>query len=218
MKRPGLFAKVIFMDMILNALVCFIALFMLSLTQINPKSKSDSEPVVETEGKYVVVMSWPDGSGDDVDLYVRDPAHRIAFFSSREAGLMHLEHDDLGSRNDTMSTETGEVRLDKNEERVILRGVIPGEYVVNVHMYTKHDTGPTPVTITLLRLRGTDAEIVKRERVLDRDGDERTAFRFTVATDGSVVRTSITDLPAPLVGKAPRREGGGIPFWRGGRP
>jgi hypothetical protein len=204
MKRPGLFAKVLFMDMILNALVCFIALFMLALLQINPESAKEN--AIETLGKYAVVVTWPDGSHDDVDLYVRDPAGNVAFFQNRDIGLMHLEHDDLGARSDSMRTDVGDVTVDRNEERVVIRGIVPGEYTVNVHMYRKSDPGQTPVTITLYRLIGNDEAVISKERVLERNGHELTAFRFTLREDESLSGTS--ELPRRLVGKAPPRSGG----------
>lgn len=189
-------SNVVFLDLIMNALLSFVALFILAFVQINPVAKQDQ--VLETEGKYVVVMAWEDGSPDDVDLYVRDPLGNIAYFSSRDVGLMHLEHDDLGSRSDTVHTERGDITVDKNQERVILRGVVPGEYVVNVHMYSKRAPTPARVRVSLYRLKGADTEIASRERVLAASGDERTAFRFTVNPDESV--TNIIDLPRSLVG------------------
>lgn len=203
-------SNIVFIDLILNTLLGFVVLFILALLQIHPvEQKKNDENVVATEGEYVVIAQWPDGSADDVDLYVMDPTGKVAYFQGREAGLMHLEHDDLGSRNDSVTTNGITVGVDKNEERTILRGIVPGEYVVNVHMYNKY-AGPTPttVTVTLWRLKGADVEVAKAERVLVRSGDEATAFRFVLAADGSLVSTN--DLPRRIVGKAlGGRSGGG---------
>src|SRR3954471_524333 len=56
---------------------------------------TSSRPEVKTYGSYAVVMSWPHGAGDDVDLYVRDPRGNICFFARPQVGEMQLEDDDL---------------------------------------------------------------------------------------------------------------------------
>lgn len=217
-RRPQLFGKTLFVDLMMSTLVVVTALLIASNAVEKEKAQqkqTKDEAGLRTDGKYAVVMEWPDASTDDVDLYVQDPSGKIAFFSARDIGLMHLEHDDQGAVSDRTRTARGEVTVEKNEERVILRGVIPGEYVVNVHMYDKRSPAPTPVTIRLYRLRGEDAELVSKERVLRRSGDEATAFRFTVKDDGSV--GEINELDRSLVGggKAPQSGGPGFRFGGG---
>lgn len=196
MHRPSSALSVGFLDLILISLICIVAI--LALIQINPDKRKP--PAIETTGKFLIVIQWNDVSADDVDLYVRDPAGRIIFYRNRDIGLMHLEHDDLGTVNDTMMSTGGEVRIERNEERAVLRGTVPGEYIVNVHMYRKRDFGPTEVTVVLYRLIGMDRELARRTRVLVQNGDEKTAFRFTV-TEGEKVR-NINDLPYTIVRKA----------------
>ena len=156
----------------------------------------------ELEGKFAVIMDWPNDSEDDIDLYVRDPRGNIAFFQGRDTGLMHLEHDDRGARGDSVTSGGKTVAVEKNEERTVIRGIIPGEYVVNVHLFSKHGRGAVPVTVRLVRLKGMDADVVKRERLLSRNGQQATAFRFTLQEDGSV--SNINELPAALVGEEGR--------------
>lgn len=199
--------RVVFLDLIMNALLCFIALFIIAYVQIRPESEAES--VITTEGEFAVILDWPDDSVDDVDLYVRNPRGAIVYFESRDTGLMHLEHDDLGSRNDTFSKDGVDIRVLKNQERVVIRGVIPGEYTVNIHMYRKNDPFPTHATVSLFRIRGSDHEIVKKERVLDHDGHEYTVFRFTLDQSGSV--SNINELPRTIAGKLVKRERGGGP-------
>ncbi|KPJ85276.1 hypothetical protein AMJ57_03680 [Parcubacteria bacterium SG8_24] len=198
---------VVFFDIMMNALLCFTALFILAYVQIRPESEDES--ALATEGKFVVVMEWPNQSEDDVDLYVQDPYGNIAYFQSRGVGLMHLEHDDLGARNDSITTASGDIRVERNEERVIIRGIVPGEYVVNVHMYTKRDPGETPVTVRLYRLLGQDTEVMKRERTLRMNGDERTAFRFTLDPEGMI--SKINELEKTLAGPLVNRLREGVP-------
>lgn len=147
---------------------------------------------VKTAGVYAVVVSWPGARNDDVDSYVQDPAGEIVYFSNPSAGLMHLEHDDLGRRISGNQSFHGETRraTGPNEERVILRGTLPGEYVANVHLYRKAGLAPVPVTVTLWTLRGRDSQVTTTRLLLQREGDEKTAFRFTLDQAGAVTSTS----------------------------
>lgn len=197
--RPQLFGKTLFVDFLMANLAMLLGIMMLA--DVTQKKKTQQQQVQEaglrTEGKLAVTMSWPDTSPDDVDLYVRDPAGNIAFFSARDAGLMHLDHDDMGLSNDRNIWGMGTATVERNEERVILRGLMAGEYIVNVHMYGKRGHDPTPVTVKLLRLRGEDANLAERGITLTHNGHEVTAFRFTVRPDESIV--GINELPRSLM-------------------
>lgn len=197
--RPQLFGKTLFVDLMMGTLVVVTALLRASnaVDKEEEQKKQIQQTHLATDGLYAIVMTWPDGSNDDVDLYVKDPLDNVAFFKNHAAGLMHLENDDLGSRSDTIGTAAGTVKVDKNEERIIIRGAVNGEYVVNAQMYEKRDGGPTPVTIKLYMLRGSDTEIKSAERVMNASGDEFTAFRFSLDANGDV--TGYSDLPLSLV-------------------
>src|SRR5262245_11204283 len=104
---------------------------------------------VETLGEYAIEVTWPAGRDDDVDTYVEDPAGNVVSFSNRDVALMHLDHDDLGRSSDRQRFRSTVAVVKRNEERVVLRGVIPGEMTVNVHAYRKAATGPCPVDVRL---------------------------------------------------------------------
>lgn len=187
MKRSNdLIGKTPLVDILTTMTTLFMLCWIISMTIEKAKNKQLQDANLRTEGVYAVVAEWPDTSPNDVDLYIRDPAGNIAFFSSRDVGLMHLEHDDQGAISDQVQTILGQVKIEKNEERVVIRGIIPGEYTVNVHMYSKKDDAPTPVKIRLVRLKGGNADVIRKERTLARGGDEQTAFRFTLGLDESV--------------------------------
>lgn len=199
--------RVVFLDLIMNALLCFIALFIIAYVQIRPEG--EAEPVITTEGEFAVILEWPDESEDDVDLYVRNPHGTVSYFQNRDVGLMHLEHDDLGVWNDAINYGGVDIRVTKNQERVIIRGIIPGEYTVNIHMYRKRDPRPTRAVVALYRIRGRDHELVKKKYMLDHDGHEHTVFRFTLDQSGSV--SNINELPRVIAGELVIREMGGGP-------
>lgn len=203
MKRRGSALNVAFLDLIFMSLLAITAI--LALVQINPESKVP--PAIETRGKFLIVVEWQDNSKDDIDVYVRDPENHVLYFQSRDTGLMHLEYDDLGTREKDLATSAPDDMelVDRNEERVVLRGTTPGEYVVNIHMFSKKESTPTEVTIILYQLIGNDKELVRKHRVLRESGDEQTAFRFTV-TDTELIR-NINELPHLIVNRPVDRNG-----------
>lgn len=198
MRRQGIFAKVLFMDVILSMLVCVMAI--VQLLKVETPQEKRKNDTLETDGLYAIVVSWPTASNDDVDLYVQDPSKNLIFYNQTTAELMHLEFDDRGELGDKAMTSSGEVKVDINRERAIIRGGMAGEYVVNVQMYAKRHPAPTTVTITLYGLKGDDKEILSKTRVLKAEGEEATAFRFKLSTDGAIVETN--ELPISLIGQA----------------
>jgi hypothetical protein len=93
---------------------------------------------VKTYGSYAVEITWPSGA-NDVDLYVRDPAGAVCYFADMQVDQMQLEHDDLGTG------QTGYGHGKSNEERTVLRGTTPGQYVVDTHLFSRGaGTAPIP--------------------------------------------------------------------------
>ena len=99
-------------------------------------------------------------------------------------------------RNDEVTTAAGTILFPENREIVTLRGIIPGEYVVNVHCYFKVGTEPVPVTIQIDKIN--PYSVVLRETVeLANKGEEITVTRFSVKGNGEV--TNVNKLPKKLV-------------------
>jgi len=183
-----------FLDVLFNALLCFAALFAMSFILINPSKKDNN---VVAKGEFVIVMTWPKEMDNDVDIYVEDPEGNLVAFMRREEGLMHLDRDDLGKRNDVVQTQFGEIEYDENREIVTLRGIMPGEYVINVHMYMKREESLlTPVTVQLDKINPYSTIMIKRVTLGD-SGEEKTAFRFILNNDGDVIE--INELQKVLV-------------------
>ena len=186
-----------FLDMLFNTLLCFAALFMFAFVLINP---SKSENNIKAKADFVITVSWDGELDNDVDTYVKDPQGNLVAFMRREEGLMHLDRDDLGQRNDIIQTPLGPVEYKENREIVTLRGFTQGEYIVNVHMYMKRDPAPeTAVTISLDKINPTFQTIVIKKVTLVENGDEKTAFRFVLDRDGKVIE--VNELPQRLVQK-----------------
>jgi len=175
-----------FLDLLFNTLLCFAALFSLAFILINPSKKNKT---VDAKAEFIITVIWPSEMDDDVDTYVEDPEGNLIAFNRREQGLMHLDRDDTGLSFDTISTSFGLVEYKENREMVTIRGYVPGEYVVNVHMYTKREDKETPVTIILEKINPYKV-VTGRNVVLKLRGDEKTAFRFTVDDEGKVIQTN----------------------------
>jgi hypothetical protein len=159
-------------------------LLLVVYTMIGTPQKAAS---IDTFGQYAVAVGWPADENDDVDTYVQDPAGNIVWFADSDVGLMHLEHDDLGRTSDVLQHGQDVAVVKDNEERVVLRGVLPGEVTVNVRAYRKVTDGTIPVSVVLYRLRGDDRPLLRRTVQLSFQGQETTAFRFTLDRAGRLV-------------------------------
>jgi hypothetical protein len=184
-----------FTDLLFNALLGFVVMFVLAFLLINPIARTGA---VDAKAEFLITLSWPDGRSEDVDLYVEDPAGNLVWFRTREAGLMHLDRDDLGRSNDVIQAAGREIVNPLNQEVVSIRGIQPGEYVVNLHLYrAAPGAPPVPAAIKVEKLNPKVETVFYGEIVLDRPSEERTAVRFSLRSDGRVA--DVNRLPKPLV-------------------
>jgi hypothetical protein len=149
---------------------------------------------------YEVVLTWDGNSEDDLDIYVQSASGHVVSFNNREGGqgsLISLDHDALGKRrnNSLQEGQEGSV-VAFNEEIVSFRGVLEGENIVTIHVYSKRDDTPTKGIIKLIKIKPFK-EVVVKERVFSTTGEEKTAFRFKTDKNGNVIE--INELPARLV-------------------
>ena len=125
-----------FTDLLFNILVGFAFLFIIAFLLIKPEAKKKD---FERRAEYIVVLEWDAGAKDDIDLYVEDPLGGIASFRHPRVNFMHLDKDDLGVRNDTTVMADGSTTTIKiNREVMTIRGIIPGEWVINAHYYSAY--------------------------------------------------------------------------------
>jgi len=179
-----------FLDLIFNMMAVFMCLF--ALTYIFMSKKIEKDKKITAKAEFIISYTWPSDCSDDVDAYVEDPIGNLVFFRRREEGLMHLDRDDLGSRNDTITLADGtSYVVEENREIITIRGIIPGEYIVNAHMYLKIKRGEeTLVKVKLEKLNPEVRTILVKEIILRESGDEATAFRFIIDKAGDVTDTN----------------------------
>ena len=146
----------------------------------------ESPPSLIDRNQYVIKMEWPPGMSVDMDLWVLDPTGSIVGYSQKEGNGVHLQRDDLGDSNDTVTLTDGSVkRSPLNEEVINIREFIPGRYFVNAHVYRNvHDEAPE-VKVQLTRVTPF-VEYVGTPVVMSVLGTERTMMTFDLLHDGEV--------------------------------
>jgi hypothetical protein len=182
-----------FLDLLFNMLLAFACLFVLAFALINQNKKTP-----DVKASYLITFTWPKELDNDVDAYVEDPEGNLVCFVRREDGLMHLDRDDLGYKNDTINTRFGKITYNENKEIITLRGTTVGEYCVNIHAYNFNHQVPTEVTVQLEKVSPTYSVLVQRKITLNKVGDEKTAFRFKINSKGDL--ESVSDLEKKLLG------------------
>jgi hypothetical protein len=176
---------VLFKALQVIAFLFFIALIMMTTQKAKGK--------VESKAEFLISMSWPDNSPDDFDLFVQDPLSNVVWYRRREMGFMVLERDNRGQANDFVMIDGKKVRSPTRQELVSIRGIVPGEYTVNVYHFNAQSGLPVPVDVTVEKLNPTVSIVAKKTLMMQGSGVEKSAVRFTLDTKGDVVSISHID-------------------------
>lgn len=189
-----------FTDLLFNSCVGFAFFFFLTFAMVNPIAKTGE---IDSDAELLMTVRWPDNHADDIDMYVEDPLGNIVWYHQREAGLMHLDRDDRGLFKDVILVNGEERTNPLNEEIVSVRGLLDGEYVVNVVHYIATTIEPVPVTVKVEKLNPSLRVLYYGEVLLTGTGQEKTVVRFTL--NGS----EITDVNERQVSLVERTRGAG---------
>jgi hypothetical protein len=182
----------VFRDVIMLALAGFVAMVILLLPHLNPPGQSAKEST-EPPGNVIVEVRWPDELDSDVDLWVEAPGDVPVGYSNKGGAIFNLLRDDLGQKRDATNL---------NYEVSYSRGIPPGEYTVNVHLY--RNTGgvlPIPVTVVTSVKKSADErarQLLASKVELDREGEEITVYRFKLSDNGDLVAGSVHSLQRDL--------------------
>ena len=172
-----------FSVMLFKALQVVAFLFFIALLAITPEARDGK---VDSKAEFIVTMDWPDNRPDDLDLFVQDPAGNIAWYRHRESGFMVLERDDRGGANDFILVNGKKISSPIREEIVTIRGIVPGEYTVNVSHFQATTGMPVPATVKVQKLNPVTQVVFDNAVIVDHTGDEKTAVRFTLDDSGKV--------------------------------
>jgi len=152
-----------FTDLLFNILVGFAFLFIIAFILIKPEAKKHD---FERRAEFVVVLEWDHDQADDIDLYVQDPTGNRVSFRHPIVNFMHLDKDDLGYVNDIVMNMDGTItKVNINREVVTIRGIIPGEHIINVHYYSTRQTEAAFSSLTGERRGNTEIISVDRHGV-----------------------------------------------------
>jgi hypothetical protein len=179
-----------FSVMLFKALQVVAFLFFIALLVINPEAKQGK---IDSKADFIITMSWPDSHPDDIDLYAEDPLGNIVWYHVREAGFMVLDRDDRGGLNNSIVVDGKRMSSPIRQETVSIRGIVAGEYTVNVNHYLATTNAPVPVAVKVEKINPTVEVVHYDTLVLDHAGQERTAVRFRVEDGGRVVDVNHQD-------------------------
>jgi hypothetical protein len=176
-----------FSVVLFKALQAISALFFIALTAIAPLANKGK---IDSKAEFLITMSWPDNHPDDFDMFVQDPIGNVVWYRRREAGFLVLERDNRGGVNDFAMIDGKKVRSPIRQEMVSLRGVVAGEFTVNVYHFTALTGKPVPVTVIVQKLNPSVQTVSNETIEMNQGGAEKTAIRFTLDGKGEVVGTT----------------------------
>ena len=181
----------VFRDVILLTLVGFVAMVIMLLPHIQKKEEESEDH--RAPGNVIVEIHWPNDMFVDVDLWVKAPKATPVGFWNLGNDIFNLLRDDLGGEGDA---------TDENYEISYSRGIRPGEYIVNVHMYGIVPTGlvvPVSVVVSVRQKYDSARQILKTTVKLRERNQEETAYRFRLTAEGDLVDGSVSTLRRPLI-------------------
>jgi hypothetical protein len=173
-----------FSVMLFKALQIVAFFFFIALLAISPDAK---EGKIDAKAEFIITMDWPDNHPDDLDLFVQDPVGNVAWYRHREAGFLTLDRDDRGGANDFILVNGTKIPSPIREEIVTVRGVVPGEYTVNVSHFAATTGQPVAATVKVQKLNPSAQVVFDDKVIVDHSGDEKTALRFKLDAEGKVI-------------------------------
>lgn len=173
-----------FTDLLFNTLLGFTLLFFISIIFMNPIAKLGN---INYKAEYIITVIWPENQPDDIDLWVQDPYHETVSYLRKEAGWLHLDRDDRGDLNDTVMINGEKVVHPINQEVVTIRGIISGEYIVNLHYYQSQSQQPVKANIKIEKVNPVLRLVFIDQVTLEQVDDEKTVLRFELDGNGEII-------------------------------
>ena len=186
-------SNTVFRDVTLLALSGFVAIVLLLLPWLNLKTKQ--EIIKEPVGSVIIELFWPDDIDADLDLWVKGPNDGPVGYSKPSGIVFNLLRDDRGLTGDYTPL---------NYEISFTRGITPGEYQANIHLF-KHDAKKSKVQATVSASlvtpdRDYRKQILEKKIYLSKEGKEKTVLRFKLDNNFKLVSGSVNSLRKSLIG------------------
>lgn len=193
-----------FSVMLFKALQVVAFLFFIALLAMNPEAKQGK---IDTKAEFIITLNWPDNHPDDIDLYAEDPLGNIVWYHEREAGFMVLDRDDRGGLNNSLTVNGRKILSPIRQETISIRGIVAGEYTVNVQHYLATTGTPVQATVKIEKVNPTVEVIFYDTLTLDHTGQEKTAARFRIADNGNVLDVNRREKSLIQLTRSVRRSG-----------
>lgn len=148
----------------------------------NTKAPKPSGGNWNSFAKNILVVSWDESFGDDVDVHVADPAGGVVYFRNQIGRGFFIDRDDLGERD-----------LPREENREIvqffrLQDTSVNPYRVNLHLFSAKSDRPVPVRVEIYSLSQHQSELMKTFEVrLTKEDSVRGVCELWTG-DGRIVR------------------------------
>jgi hypothetical protein len=172
-----------FTDLLFNTLLGFSLLFFISIIFMNPIARLGN---VNLKAEFIITVTWPDDQPDDIDVWVRDPNHNLLNYRNSDVGWLHLDRDDQGDVNDKVLIDGVETVYPINQEVVTIRGIMSGEYVVNLQYYKSQTGQPVTATVKIDKVNPSLKLVFVDKITLEKEDDEKTVLRFKLDAHGEV--------------------------------
>jgi hypothetical protein len=183
----------VFRDVITLALCGFVAIVILLLPHLAPKNPAEAQAAASVPGNIMIEARWDDSLDSDIDLWVQAPGDVPVGYSNKSGLIFNLLRDDLGRNADPTQL---------NYEVSYSRGIPPGEYAVNLHMY-RNKSRVTPVKVTVVtsvKRPGSESarQVLASTVELTAENQETTVYRFKLDENGDLASDSLNSLPKSL--------------------
>lgn len=176
-----------FTDLLFNTLLGFSLLFFISIMFMNPITQLGN---VNFKAEYIITVTWPDNQPDDIDIWVQDPNQNLLSYRNSDVGWLHLDRDDQGDLNDKIFIDGVETVYPINQEVVTIRGIVSGEYIVNLQYYKSVTATPVVATVKIEKVNPSLKVVFVDKVTLEREDDETTVLRFNLDANGEVASIS----------------------------
>ncbi len=182
--------NVSFRDMLFLLVFAYLVIGAVALAHV--RRQQEDVTGAAPPGSVIVEIRWDDKIDADVDLWVQAPGDVPVGYSNKSGIVFNLLRDDLGHSGDPVSM---------NYEVAYGRGLWPGEYAVNAHLYRSVDHRfPIPV-MAMVSVHDSDGRVHKllqSTTELDYVGQETTIFRFKLDEKGNLVAGSLNRIHKDL--------------------
>lgn len=174
------------LDLLYCLVTMLLAILVLIIFLINPVAVPAT---IERKAEYMASVEWDKKVDCDVDLHLLLPSGGHVFFAHRDHKVASLERDDLGVRTDLIKSKAGGVAILENLEVIMIRAILPGEYIFGAHLYNCYRTPTSAVKVdfTLSRLNPRFEHVITKTVYLEHRNQQKTFARLFIDKNGYAV-------------------------------